>query len=112
MLKGWMYHFNGKIKLVKQGDNISVGGAVNLQGLQARMITALFQSDYAVLKLNECGHNLKKSRGVLFNSVDVNQQRQYRVDVSYFSGINSVLHYLHPSFKSSLRIWYEQLNEL
>lgn len=30
-----MYHFNGKIKLVKQGDNISVGGAVNLQGLQA-----------------------------------------------------------------------------
>lgn len=104
-----MYHFNGKIKLVKQGDNISVGGAVNLQGLQAHMITALFQSDYqqdvdAVLKLNECGHNLKKSRGVLFNSVDVNQQRQDRVDVSYFSGINSVLHYLHPSFKSSLRI--------
>lgn len=45
MLKGWMYHFNGKIKLVKQGDNISVGGAVNLQGLQAHMITALFQSD-------------------------------------------------------------------
>lgn len=99
-----MYHFNGKIKLVKQGDNISVGGAVNLQGLQAHMITALFQSDYTVLKLNECGHNLKKSRGVLFNSVDVNQQRQDRVDVSYFSGINSVLHYLHPSFKSSLRI--------
>ena len=29
MLKGRMYHFNGKIKLVKQGDNISVGGAVN-----------------------------------------------------------------------------------
>ena len=55
-----MYHFNGKIKLVKQGDNISVGGAVNLQGLQARMITVLFQSDYAVLKLNECGHNLKE----------------------------------------------------
>lgn len=48
-----MYHFNGKIKLVKQGDNISVGGAVNSQGLQAHMITASFQSDYAVLKLNE-----------------------------------------------------------
>ena len=60
MLNGWVYHFNGKIKLVKQGDNISVGGAVNLQGLQGHMITALFQSDYAVLKLNECGHNLKE----------------------------------------------------